>query len=85
VNRGEVRTGDGGSCDHEGSRDRDGVASRNHDGLVRERLLAKAGNVRVQNPRSAVAEPEGHRNSDHARDLPIDESVLERTKDGRRA
>jgi len=50
-----------------------------------ERLLAKAGNVRVQNPRSAVAEPEGHRNSDHARDLPIDESVLERTKDGRRA
>jgi len=28
--------------------------------------------------------PEGHRNSDHARDLPIHESVLERTKHGRR-
>src|SRR6266545_2677802 len=30
------------------------------------------------------ARPEGHRNSDHARDLPIHESVLERTPQGRR-
>jgi hypothetical protein len=28
--------------------------------------------------------PEGHGNSDHARDLPIHESVLVRTTDGRR-
>jgi len=33
---------------------------------------------------AALSEPEGHRNSDHARDLPIHESVLERTKHGRR-
>ena len=33
---------------------------------------------------AAASRREGHRNSDHARDLPIHESVLERTKHGRR-
>jgi hypothetical protein len=32
----------------------------------------------------SLAMPEGHRNSDHARDLPIHESVFLRTSHGRR-
>jgi hypothetical protein len=38
----------------------------------------------VEHVAGAELEGEGHRNSDHARDLPIHESVLERTKHGRR-
>ena len=40
--------------------------------------------VEDENPDDDLPAPEGHRNSDHARDLPIHESVREQTKHGRR-